>query len=102
VITGGRSGAPVAFAWESLVAPSGKPAPGSLLPEHRSMLRECRGMLSVAELAAHLDQPPPVVQVLLSDLLEWGLITVTPPVPPTDGADAAVLRKVLHGLESRL
>jgi hypothetical protein len=103
VITGGRAGAgDASFSWESLVIALDRPAPAAVQPEHQAILAQCRGMLSVAEVAAHLGQPPPVVQVLLADLLAWGLIIVRPPVPAADHADAHVLRKVLHGLESRL
>lgn len=103
VITGGRAGAgDASFSWESLVIALDRPVPASVQPEHQAILTQCRGMLSVAEVAAHLGQPPPVVQVLLADLLEWGLIAVRPPVPTAARADVGVLRKVLHGLESRL
>lgn len=103
VITGGRAGAgDASFSWESLVIAVDRPVPATVQPEHQAILAQCRGMLSVAEVAAHLGQPPPVVQVLLADLLDWGLIVVRPPVPTAAHADAGVLRKVLHGLESRL
>jgi hypothetical protein len=40
--------------------------------------------------------------VLLADLIDWGLILARPPIPPAERADVTMLRKVLHGLESRL
>ncbi|MEN8655848.1 DUF742 domain-containing protein [Streptomyces sp. 21So2-11] len=103
VITGGRAdtgGEPLS--WESLVMAADVDVPPSLQPEHRMILTHCQGLLSVAEVAAHIGQSPPVVQVLLSDLLEWGLIVSRPPIPPAERTDLSVLRKVLHGLESRL
>jgi hypothetical protein len=103
VITGGRShtdGEPLA--WEALVLATDAASPASLQPEHHAILRQCQGLLSVAEVAAHLAQSPSVVQVLLSDLVNWGLIVVRPPIPPAERADVSMLRKVLHGLESRL
>ncbi|AVZ73415.1 RNA polymerase subunit sigma-24 [Streptomyces lunaelactis] len=104
VITGGRSdtgGEPLS--WETLVMAVDEAGyPATLQPEHRMILTHCQGLLSVAEVAAHLGQPPSVVQVLLSDLIDWGLIVDRPPIPPAERADVTMLRKVLHGLESRL
>ncbi|MCX2971709.1 MULTISPECIES: DUF742 domain-containing protein [Streptomyces] len=106
VITGGRSGGPAAtLPWETLVrAADAAATAGSagLQPEHRRILELCQGLLSVAEIAAHLGQPPSVVQVLLADLIERGLLVARPPVPAAERADVTMLRKVLHGLESRL
>jgi hypothetical protein len=105
VITGGRAhagGEPLP--WETLVVAvdEGAETPATLQPEHRMILTHCQGLLSVAEVAAHLGQPPSVVQVLLSDLRDWGLIVTRPPIPPAEHADVSILRKVLDGLESRL
>lgn len=103
VITGGRSGAKgEVLPWESLVTASQVPPPPTLQPEYRKILRHCQGMLSLAEVSAHLGQPPSVVQVLIADLVEWGLALVRPPVAPAERTDVALLRKVLDGLESRL
>ncbi|MEU0696216.1 DUF742 domain-containing protein [Streptomyces niveus] len=103
VITGGRAdagGEPLS--WESLVVAREADRPATLQPEHRTILTHCQGLLSVAEVSAHLGQPPSVVQVLLADLIDWGLIVTRPPIPPAERADVTMLRKVLHGLESRL
>ncbi|GAA4679867.1 DUF742 domain-containing protein [Streptomyces chumphonensis] len=106
VITRGRSGAASPeLPWETLVvavAADPPAGPSGLQPEHRRILGHCQGLLSVAEIAAHLGQPPSVVQVLLGDLVDWGLITTRPPVPAAERTDVTMLRKVLHGLESRL
>ncbi|MFD7233265.1 DUF742 domain-containing protein [Streptomyces sp. NPDC059881] len=103
VITGGRACTGAApLSWETLVMAADTAAPESLLPEHLMILTQCQGLLSVAEVAAYLGQPPSVVQVLLADLIDWGLIVTRPPVPPAERADVTMLRKVLHGLESRL
>ncbi|MCI0383319.1 DUF742 domain-containing protein [Streptomyces sp. CNQ085] len=102
VITKGRSGVSRDLPWETLVIASGVTPPATLQPEYLRIVERCRGLLSVAEIAAHLGQPPPVVQVLLADLIEWGLVETRPPVPPARHADVSLLRKVLHGLESRL
>ncbi|WP_267246579.1 DUF742 domain-containing protein [Streptomyces sp. PR69] len=103
VITGGRADAGAApLSWESLVMAAETEIPATLQPEHRMILAHCQGLLSVAEVAAHLGQPPSVVQVLLADLRAWGLLVTRPPIPPAERADVSMLRKVLHGLESRL
>lgn len=103
VITRGRTeseGEPLS--WESLVMTAETAFPATLQPEHLAILKHCEGLISVAEVAAHLGQPPSVAQVLLSDLLRWGLIVTRPPIPPAEHADVTMLRKVLHGLESCL
>ncbi|RFU88346.1 DUF742 domain-containing protein [Streptomyces triticagri] len=103
VITRGRAVSDAqTLAWESLVMATDEAFPASLQPEHQKILAHCQGLLSVAEVAAHIGQPPSVVQVLLADLLEWGLIVTRPPIPTAERADVTMLRKVLHGLESRL
>lgn len=103
VITGGRSdseGEPLS--WETLVTATDIPAPANLQPEYRRILDHCQGLLSVAEVSAHLAQPAPVVQVLLADLLREGLIAVRSRTPAADGTHADTLEKVLHGLQRRL
>ncbi|MBC9715812.1 DUF742 domain-containing protein [Streptomyces sp. TRM66268-LWL] len=103
VITGGRAeSAGEPLSWESLIMATDAAFPATLQPEHLAILTHCQGLLSVAEVAAHLGQPPSVLQVLLADLLEWGLIVTRPPIPPAERADVTMLRKVLSGLESRL
>lgn len=104
VITGGRAGSSrEALPLEALVVASGTAPPPTMQPEYRRILHRCAGLLSVAEVAAHLGQPPPVVQVLLADLIDWGLVVIRPPVPVAEQrAGVDLLRKVLHGLESKL
>ncbi|MGO4419697.1 DUF742 domain-containing protein, partial [Streptomyces sp. MCAF7] len=88
--------------WETLVMASGSAPPPDLQPEYRRIVDFCQGLLSVAEVAAHLGQPPAVVQVLLADLIDWGHIVARPPVRTAKRADRDLLRKVLDGLESKL
>lgn len=68
-------------------------------PEHRQLLACCSRPVTVVDLAADVDLPVGVVQVLLSDLSEGGLITVTTshrgPV-----TSERVLRAVLQGLKA--
>ncbi|MDX3224444.1 DUF742 domain-containing protein [Streptomyces sp. ME19-01-6] len=103
VITRGRAGSSRDdLPWETLVMASGSVPPPDLQPEYRRIVDFCQGLLSVAEAAAHLGQPPAVVQVLLADLIEWGHIVARPPVRAAERADRDLLRKVLDGLESKL
>ncbi|QFZ77875.1 DUF742 domain-containing protein [Streptomyces fagopyri] len=81
-------------------------APGSdddslLGPEHRHLIDLCRVEIqSVAELAAGTDLPVGVVRVLLGDLLERGLVTVSRPVPPAQLPDERILHEVIEGLRA--
>src|SRR6266851_911284 len=54
----------------------------SLDPEHLALLRLCRLPASVADLAADLDLPLGVIQILLGDLQERSLVTIHHPIPP--------------------
>lgn len=73
----------------------------SLGPEHRALLGLCRAETqSVAELATDADLPVGVVRVLLGDLLEWGRVTVSRPVPPAQLPDERILREVIEGLKA--
>lgn len=67
-------------------------------PEHLALLSMCRLPASVADLAADLDLPLGVVQVLLADLRAHSLITVHLPTPPAQLADPAILKEVADGL----
>jgi Protein of unknown function (DUF742) len=72
--------------------------PVGLEPEHLAMLRLCTLPISVADLAADLDLPLGVVQILLGDLRERALITVHHPIPPTRLPDPQILKEVVDGL----
>ncbi|MDT3398307.1 DUF742 domain-containing protein [Streptomyces sp. B1866] len=103
VITQGRAGTPEdGLPLETLVVASGKELPPAAQPEYRRIVDFCQGLLSAAEVAAHLGLPPTVVQVLLADLVAWGHIAARPPVPVAERARTDLLRKVLDGLESQL
>jgi hypothetical protein len=67
-------------------------------PEHLVLLGLCRLPTSVADLAADLDLPLGVVQVLLADLRVRSLINVNNPTPPSDLPDPRILREVADGL----
>jgi Protein of unknown function (DUF742) len=70
----------------------------SLEPEHLATLRLSALPISVADLAADLDLPLGVVQILLGDLRERSLITVHHPIPPARLPDPQILKEVVDGL----
>ncbi|MFF3460655.1 DUF742 domain-containing protein [Streptomyces sp. NPDC002730] len=75
------------------------PAPNRALPpEHRRILQLCTVATAVAEIAAHLDLPVSVTAIMLSDLMDHGMITARPPACTTGLPDIDLLRKVRDGL----
>jgi hypothetical protein len=82
-----------------IIAVRGKTVdPVGLEPEHLSALRLSSLPISVADLAADLDLPLGVVQILLGDLRERALITVHHPIPPARLPDPQILKEVVDGL----
>ncbi|MGX9883619.1 DUF742 domain-containing protein [Streptomyces sp. NPDC002276] len=58
------------------------------------------GVLSVADVAAHLHMPGGVVRALVAELVTSGhLLAVDPFVPVAQRHEAEFLERVLHGLE---
>jgi hypothetical protein len=73
----------------------------TLGPEHTAVLDlTARGARSVADLAADCDLPIGVTRVILSDLLEVGLIHVSRPLVPDRMPDERLLQEVLDGLRA--
>jgi hypothetical protein len=73
----------------------------TLGPEHTAVLDLiASGPRSVADLAADCDLPIGVTRVILSDLLEAGLIHAGPPLIPDRMPDEALLQEVLDGLRA--
>ena len=73
--------------------------PGGLAPEHISVLQLARAPTTVVDIASDVDLPLGVVRILLSDLREFGLVTIQAPVPvKVRHVDKNTLREVLHGL----
>jgi len=66
-------------------------------PEHLNLLRFCRSRASVADLAAELDLPLGVVRILLADLRQRGLVSISQPVV-TGHNDVRVLKEVADAL----
>jgi hypothetical protein len=75
------------------------PAEARLNPEHRRILSRCGQPITVLDLASDTDLPVGVVRVLLSDLTQWGAITVLS-APRGPVTDERLLREVLHGLQA--
>jgi uncharacterized protein DUF742 len=101
--TGGRTTANVDLRLETLisVAESGARAATRVTsPEQRSIVEMCSLPRSVAEVSAVLSIPLGVARVLLSDLIELGVVSVHETNGGSVGgqADLALLERVLSGL----
>lgn len=101
--TGGRTTANVDLRLETLisVAESGARAATRVTsPEQRSIVEMCELPRSVAEVSAVLSIPLGVARVLLSDLIELGVVSVHETNGGSAGgqADLALLERVLSGL----
>jgi hypothetical protein len=75
------------------------PAHARLNSEHWRILSRCGQPITVLDLAADTDLPVGVVRVLLSDLTQWGAMTVLS-APRGPVTDERLLREVLHGLQA--
>jgi hypothetical protein len=71
---------------------------GGLEPEYGRILNLCLHPTSVAEVAARVDLPLPVVKVLLSDLIEQNLVLFRTAAPASDKPNKHVLQAVLDGI----
>ncbi|MEU9860614.1 DUF742 domain-containing protein [Streptomyces sp. NPDC047971] len=72
-----------------------------LSPEEALLHRLCASRpQAVADMASDAELPLAVVRVLLGNLLQAGLIRVTPPVPPARLPDPRILRRVIDGLRA--
>jgi hypothetical protein len=72
--------------------------PGSLAPEHISVLRLAQIPTTVADIASDVDLPLGVVRIILADLRELGLVAICTPVAMAERIDKHTLREVLNGL----
>ncbi|GAB3566608.1 DUF742 domain-containing protein [Amycolatopsis endophytica] len=99
-ITGGRTHAgDIDLQLLSLVvALPGLAEAATMAPEYARIVRLCQRPLSVAEVAAHLDLPVPIVKVLLADLVERGHVIYRTSQPINDTPDQHVLQAVLDGI----
>jgi hypothetical protein len=77
------------------------PDPRTLGPEDERILELCIRPRAVVDLAVDLVLPVGVVRVLLSDLLDRGLVNVQRPAVPLSGpADPRLLKEVIDGLRA--
>ncbi|HEY2058946.1 DUF742 domain-containing protein [Amycolatopsis sp. NBC_01480] len=67
-------------------------------PEYARILSLCQKPTSVAEVAARVDLPLPVVKVLLSDLIEQNLVLFRTAAPVSEAPSHHVLQAVLDGI----
>jgi len=73
--------------------------PGTLGPEHFSVLQLAQRPTTVVDLASDVNLPLGVVRILLGDLRELGLVAINSPMSmKTRNVDKNMLREVLHGL----
>jgi hypothetical protein len=88
VMTGGRTrSARTDLRFETLVQRLGTGVPGTVPMEQRDLLARSEQPISVAELAAELDLVVGVVGILLTDLIEAGLVEVFASDPDTIDLD---------------
>ena len=103
-VTGGRtrSRGSADLPMETLISVSsvGRASVAELHFERADIVDLCADMQSVAEVSAHLSLPLGVARVLVGDLHAEGLLDVHMPDPAAAGPDAALLGKVLDGLQS--
>ncbi|HEY0696403.1 MAG TPA: DUF742 domain-containing protein [Micromonospora sp.] len=69
-------------------------------PEHMAIVGLCQRVLSVAEVAAHVDLPVGTVRVLIGDLLDRNLVEVREPRATTSLPDESVFEAVINGLRA--
>ena len=98
-LTNGRTSPSASLTLLSMVRTTGRMQPERLAPEHANALELCRAATSVAEVAAHLQQPAVVTKILLSDLIDWGAITTRAPAAVNEPPDRHLLKALLHGLQ---
>lgn len=86
----------------SMVIATGRRPHGQLGPDHAQALALCDSVTTVAEVAARLRLPAVVTKILLSDLVDWGVVDTRSPDPMADSENPAVLETILNALERRL
>ncbi|WP_188188761.1 DUF742 domain-containing protein [Nonomuraea sp. SYSU D8015] len=85
------------------VVPTGLPAPANaeLSAQHRRVISCLAGRPKpVVELASEVGLPVGVARVLLSDLLEYGLISVREGRDRASSSTESLLREVINGLRA--
>ena len=98
VITGGRTRhATVHLRVESLVVATHAESNAALQFEHAAILAACRQPISVAEVAARIDVPLGVAQILVGDLADAGLVRVHEATP---SATPALLLRMIDAVRA--
>jgi hypothetical protein len=99
-VTGGRTGARYDLDLITLVVAIDPDAHARIAePDHAGVLRVCAYPCSVAEVAAHLDLPLGLAKVLISDLIEYGLLVCRSGYQPA-APDLTMMQKVLNGIRN--
>ncbi|GAB2627809.1 hypothetical protein Aab01nite_81480 [Paractinoplanes abujensis] len=101
-ISNGRTEPTTRMELLSMVIATGRQPHGQLGPEHAQALRLCGSVTTVAEVAARLRLPAVVTKILLSDLVDWGVVDTHAPDPMADLTDLTVLETILNALERRI
>jgi len=98
VITGGRTRhATVHLRVEALVVVTDVESTADLQFEHAAILAACRRPISVAEVAARIDVPLGVAQILVGDLADAGLVRVH---EATSSATPALLLRMIDAVRA--
>jgi hypothetical protein len=69
-------------------------------PEQSLIMRAARISITVADVAVEVDLPLGVVRVLLGDLCDQGLISVTSPSANGPRSNERILKEVINGLRA--
>lgn len=86
----------------SMVMTTGRPPHGHLEPDHAHAFTLCHSPTTVAEVAARLRLPAAVTKILLSDLVDAGIVHTRSPGHPAGPTTNAVLETILDALQRRL
>lgn len=100
-VTGGRTRAEATVRLDLLtlvVAVTSVREAAALPQEYARVVRLCQQPLSVAEVAAYLQLPLPIVKVLLSDLIERQHVICQSASPMAAAPDERILQAVLDGI----
>ena len=96
--TGGRTRSAAGLELETMLTLAVPEVPVDLPPDHYAVAELCLRPISVAEVAGYRALPIGAARVIISDLLEYGLVTTAGPV--SAGAPTVdLMRRVLEGLQ---
>lgn len=78
----------------------GEATSASLMGDRKAIVLLCRDVMSVAEIAAHIEEPLGVARILVSDLADQGFVVIYRPPDQSNRPDLALLERVLYGLHA--